>query len=137
MENYFTCALVCFLFVYFSSASLTETEVRELSTVSTKNVTAHYCPFPCTVGNVTFCYPPPCPPPACVDPAKYQPTDCCEYCPNGKCIFYFVSFMTQTTLLIQRMSSDVTKIHAHIQTRRHLFLYGNYCSNVVSGVAMT
>ncbi|KAL4218568.1 hypothetical protein ACF0H5_023302 [Mactra antiquata] len=53
------------------------------ATVSTKNVTAHYCPFPCTVGNQTLCYPPPCPPPACVDPARYKPTDCCVYCPHG------------------------------------------------------
>ncbi|KAL4218569.1 hypothetical protein ACF0H5_023303 [Mactra antiquata] len=60
-----------------------EEENHMEATVSTKNVTAHFCPYPCTMGNETVCVPPPCPPPACVDPAKHKPTDCCEYCPHG------------------------------------------------------
>ncbi|KAL4218566.1 hypothetical protein ACF0H5_023300 [Mactra antiquata] len=53
------------------------------ATVSTKNVTAEFCPHPCTVGNNTICTPVPCPPPPCFDPARYKPTDCCVYCPHG------------------------------------------------------
>lgn len=84
MEKYFTCVIVCFIFTNLSSYfCVIGTGNIDLPTVSTKNVTAHYCPFPCTVGNETLCIPPPCPPPACVDPARYKPTDCCVYCPHG------------------------------------------------------
>ena len=87
MKTFITCGfvfLLCFILSVLQQASAINDTNSLPTTVSTKNITAHFCPHPCTVGNKTICTPVPCPPPPCFDPARYKPTDCCVYCPHGK-----------------------------------------------------